>query len=78
MRDCRGFIIPHYRTQKHTENNQFYLADKTDNLKSVNTTDEFVTTLVYREIESICADCRQTICRGSYGSKEERKEEDVF
>lgn len=77
MFKCRGFFIPQYRTQKHTEKNQFYLSRDGDILKSVNTTDEFVTTLVYSEIESMCADCKLSPCRGSYGSEKRKKEDEL-
>jgi hypothetical protein len=66
MPECRGFFIPQYRSAKQTESNPFYLSDKVDNLTSINTTDEFVSIAVHKEVESICADCKHAQCRGSY------------
>jgi len=63
MNDCKGNFIPQYRYSKHTQKNPFYLAYKDATLVGVNTTDEFIVTIVHHEIESVCADCKKSNCR---------------
>lgn len=62
--DCKGVFIPQYRRSKHTQKNPFYLVTKDVSLAGVNTTDEFITTEVQYEVESICIDCRKSNCEG--------------
>ncbi len=66
MKKCRGFSIPQYRVTKQTQKNPFYLSREVDRLGPVNTTDEFITVPVYEEIESVCADCKQSNCKDDY------------
>jgi hypothetical protein len=65
---CRGFFIPQYKTMKET----FYLPDKDATIAREG---RFETVDVFREIESVCADCKQCNCKGEYGSSRTRQEE---
>ena len=73
--DCKGVFIPQYRRSKHTQKNPFYLATKDVNLAQVNTTDEFTTTEVQYEVESICVDCRKSNCQGVVNDYRAKKED---
>lgn len=82
MKNCKGNLIPQYKATKHTQKNPFYLHPKDDSvwpedtfyqtpqednlLWPENTTDEFLTIPVQEEIESICADCKQSNCGSGY------------
>lgn len=66
MKQCSGFLIPRYKKTKQTQKNPFYLNAEVDRLGTVNTTDEFLSILVYEEVESICVDCKQSKCKGQY------------
>jgi hypothetical protein len=72
--DCKGVFVPQYRSSKHTQKNPFYLAVKDASLAGVNTTDEFITTEVYYEVESICLDCRKSNCEGVVNDSGSKKE----
>jgi hypothetical protein len=71
---CIGVFIPQYRSQKHTQKNPFYLSIKDATLAEVNTTDEFITTLVHYEVESICESCRSPHCKGLENGQRSKKE----
>lgn len=78
MSDCKGVFIPQYKQAKHIRKNPFYLAFKDASLAGVNTTDEFITTDVQYEVESICVDCRKSNCEEmSNGSSDPQKKDDL-
>lgn len=73
MKKCRGILIPQYRLERHISRQLVPLTEKIGKIKPKGD-DDFDITVCYREIEPICADCRQTICRGMYGVAKREEE----
>lgn len=61
MNKCRGILIPQYKTIKETS----------WKLKKDSSAMYLCTDIVQKEVESICADCKQVICKEDYATRKE-------
>jgi hypothetical protein len=72
MKVCKGLFKPLYSIAKYTSKNPFYLTGNCERIDGVNTADEFITVSVYKEIGTVCVDCKKAVCkREEYGQKKE-------
>ena len=60
--ECDGTFAPQYRKQKEMRKNPFY-GNISINDPRLNTKDEFIETMTYREIDPICIGCKSSRCR---------------